>query len=74
MALGLVLLLAPILAVLAAHHRGRLPDRMISMISQIGIAIPNFWLAIMMIHLFALTLAGLQQVGSAPGMRGWSPG
>ena len=74
MALGLVLLLAPILAILAAHHRGRLTDRMISMMSQIGIAIPNFWLAIMMIHLFALTLGWFAAGGFSTWDQGLIPG
>lgn len=70
MALGLVIVIAPVLAVLAAHHRGHIPDKAINTISQIGIAIPNFWLAIMLIHLFALTLGWV----AAGGFSGWENG
>lgn len=70
MALGLVIMIAPVLAVLAAHHRGRVTDRTISMISQVGIAIPNFWLAIMLVHVFALSLGWV----AAGGFSGWQDG
>lgn len=70
MALGLVILIAPVLAVLAAHHRGRVTDRAISLVSQVGIAIPNFWLAIMLVHVFALSLGWV----AAGGFSGWQDG
>ena len=70
MALGLVILISPLLAIIAAHHHHRLSDRLISVISQIGIAVPNFWLAIILIHLFALSLGWF----SAGGFPGWEAG
>lgn len=69
MALTLVIISAPILAIAAAHHGGA-GDRAISGITQIGIAVPNFWLAILLIHLFALSLGWLP----AGGFSGWQDG
>lgn len=44
------------LAATAARHRGRLADQMIRLLSTIGLGLPAFWLAIMMILLFSLSL------------------
>jgi peptide/nickel transport system permease protein len=51
----------------AAHHR-RAGDTGVMVLSQVGLAIPNFWLAILLILLFAVHL---QWVG-AGGFPGWS--
>jgi peptide/nickel transport system permease protein len=50
----------------AAHHR-RLGDVGVMALSQLGIAVPNFWFAILLILLFAVQL---QWVG-AGGFPGW---
>lgn len=70
MALFVVILLAPVLAIIAVHHQGWLTNRSIQILCQFGIAVPNFWLAIMMIHLFALSLGWV----AAGGFPGWDQG
>ncbi|MBP0482750.1 ABC transporter permease [Sagittula salina] len=55
---GLALVLAVALALpaglAAAAWRGRLPDLAVSGGAQLGIAVPNFWLAMLLVTLFAL--------------------
>ena len=70
MAMALVLTLAPTIAVLAAWRRGRALDRVFDAATQIGIAIPGFWLALLLIHGFALKLGWLP----AGGFGGWRHG
>lgn len=50
-----VLITVP-LATVAARYRGRAVDHLIRVISTIGLGLPAFWLAIMVILLFSLTL------------------
>jgi len=68
MAMALTLALALSLGVYAASRHNRLGDVGVMMASQIGIAIPNFWFAILLILLFAVKL---QWVG-AGGFPGWN--
>ena len=70
MAMAMVLALAPVLAILAAWQRGRILDRALDTVTQIGIAIPGFWLALLLIHGFALSLGWLP----AGGFSGWRHG
>ncbi|MEK8030480.1 ABC transporter permease [Ideonella sp. DXS29W] len=51
----------------AAHHR-RWPDVAVMTLSQLGLAVPSFWLAILLILLFAVKL----QWFSAGGFPGWT--
>ncbi|WP_315707841.1 ABC transporter permease [Brenneria uluponensis] len=44
------------LAASAARHRGKLADQAVRLFSTIGLGLPSFWLAIMMILLFSLSL------------------
>jgi peptide/nickel transport system permease protein len=44
------------LAATAARNRGRLADQVIRLLSTVGLGLPAFWLAIMMILLFSLSL------------------
>jgi peptide/nickel transport system permease protein len=66
MALTVVLALA--LGIYAASHHNRLGDVGVMAASQVGIAIPNFWFAILLILLFAVKL----QWVSAGGFPGWT--
>jgi peptide/nickel transport system permease protein len=66
MALTVVLALA--LGVYAAARHDTLGDVSVMAASQLGIAIPNFWFAILLILLFAVKL----QWVSAGGFAGWS--
>ena len=70
LAMALVLALAPATAVLAVWQRGRALDRALDMATQVGIAIPGFWLALLLIHGFALELGWLP----AGGFGGWRHG
>ena len=52
--------------VYAADRRGRAGDAVVMGASQIGIAVPNFWLAILLVIVFAVTLR-LVPAGGFPG-------
>ncbi len=55
---------------LAAEHRGRWIDQLINGFTQIGIAVPNFWVASILVLVFAIVLGWLP-VGGFPG---WDAG
>ena len=67
MAMGLTVALAITLGMYAAANHNRAGDLGVMAASQLGIAIPNFWFAILLIMLFAVHL---QWVG-AGGFPGW---
>ncbi len=56
--------------VLAASHRGRPGDVATMGVAQIGVAVPNFWLGLLLILLFAVHLAWVP----ASGFAGWDAG
>lgn len=68
MAMVLTVAIALALGVYAAARHRRLGDVTVMAASQVGIAIPNFWFAILLILLFAVKL----QWVSAGGFPGWS--
>jgi len=68
LAMGLTVVLALGLGVYAASRHGTLGDVGVMTASQIGIAIPNFWFAILLILVFAVHL----QWVSAGGFPGWT--
>jgi peptide/nickel transport system permease protein len=49
--------------VTSAVHRGKALDTVASLIAMFGIAMPDFWLAILLIYFFALQLGWLPAVG-----------
>ena len=55
------------LGILAAVHRGRWPDQAIRILSLVGLSFPNFWLATMLVLLFAIVVNWLPPSG----MEGW---
>ncbi len=57
-------------AVYAAAKRGRAGDAVVGGVTQLGLAIPNFWLGMLLVLLFAV---GLHWV-SAGGFPGWEAG
>jgi peptide/nickel transport system permease protein len=67
MAMALTVMLALSLGLYAASRHNRLGDVGVMAVSQLGIAIPNFWFAILLILLFAVQL----QWVSAGGFPGW---
>jgi peptide/nickel transport system permease protein len=54
-ALTLAILLAFPAGLIAASWRGRAPDLGVMAASQLGVAIPNFWFAMLLVLLFAIT-------------------
>lgn len=54
----------------AALHRGKAADTTSMAIAQIGIAMPNFWFAILLVYVFAVML----KLVPAGGFPGWSEG
>ncbi len=68
MAMVLTVVLALSLGLYAASRHNRLGDVGVMAASQVGIAIPNFWFAILLILLFAVHL----QWFSAGGFPGWT--
>ncbi len=67
MAMALTVALALALGIHAAAHHGRPGGVGVMAASQLGIAIPNFWLAILLILVFAVKL----QLVGAGGFPGW---
>jgi peptide/nickel transport system permease protein len=61
--------LALVIGVYAASHHNRIGDVGLMGLTQLGIAIPNFWFAIVLILLFAVHLNGLPRAASQAGVR-----
>ena len=61
--LGLALLLSLPLGILAAQRPGRLADRLISGASLLGLSMPQFWVGLLLIVLFAVTFKVLPTSG-----------
>lgn len=51
------------LAVFAAQHRGKVVDGLMTSIALLGISMPGFWLATLMVLLFSLTLRWFPTIG-----------
>ncbi|HBM58601.1 MAG TPA: peptide ABC transporter [Citreicella sp.] len=66
-ALALSTLIALPAGLIAAARQGRAPDMAVMGATQLGIALPNFWLALLLVLLFALKLHWLP----AGGFPGW---
>jgi ABC-type dipeptide/oligopeptide/nickel transport system permease component/ABC-type transport system substrate-binding protein len=69
-ALALTALIAFPLGLLAAARRDTWLDRLISAFTQLGLALPNFWLGLLLVIVFALELHWV----SAGGFPGWQAG
>jgi peptide/nickel transport system permease protein len=54
----------------SASRRGTLADTATMSVAQIGIAIPNFWFALLLVYVFAVTL----RLVPAGGFPGWNAG
>ena len=70
--MGIILsaVLAIPLGVLAAARQGRFSDLVVMAFSQLGVAIPNFWFALLLILVFSVQLGWL----STGGFSGWEAG
>jgi peptide/nickel transport system permease protein len=69
-ALALSTLIAFPAGILAATRRGSIWDVIIMGVTQLGVAIPNFWFAMLMVLVFAINLRWF----SAGGFPGWDQG
>ncbi len=69
-ALALSTLIAMPVGILAAARRGRATDYGIMGATQLGIAVPNFWFAMLLVLVFAINLPWF----SAGGFPGWEAG
>lgn len=69
-ALALSTLIAFPAGVLAASRRGGITDTLVMGLTQLGVAIPNFWFAMLLVLLFAIKLTWF----SAGGFPGWDAG
>ena len=69
-ALSLTALIAFPLGLIAASRRDTWLDRVISVFTQLGLAIPNFWLGLLLVIVFALDLHWV----AAGGFPGWQTG
>ena len=69
-ALSLTVLIAFPAGILAATRRGSGTDLAVMSVTQLGVAIPNFWFAMMLVLVFAINLRWF----SAGGFAGWDKG
>lgn len=65
-ALVVALVIAIPLGIVSAIRSGSVWDRLATVVSQIGISVPDFWLAILFILLFSLTLGWFPSTGYVP--------
>jgi len=70
MAMTITIVLALALGLYAASRHNRLGDVGVMVLSQVGIAVPSFWFAILLVWLFAVKLHWV----SAGGFPGWDDG
>ena len=70
MALFLSTAIAIPVGIFSAERRGRAGDAITMGTAQLGVAIPNFWFALILVYIFAVWL----QLVPAGGFRGWSAG
>lgn len=70
LAMAITTVVALAAGVFAAQHRGRTGDVAVMAASQIGLAVPNFWFAILLILLFAVHW----RIAPSGGFPGWDVG
>ena len=70
LAMALSVAMAMTLGIFAAAHHNRRGDVVVMGVSQLGISVPNFWLALLLIVLFAVHLRWF----GAGGFPGWDGG
>ncbi len=70
LAIVITVVIALPLGALAARYRGKAPDVIVTFLTQLGLAIPNFWFAVLLILLFSVTLGWF----AAGGFPGWDAG
>jgi peptide/nickel transport system permease protein len=70
MALALSTMIAIPVGIFSAERRGRMADTISMGAAQIGVAVPNFWFALLLVYVFAVWL----RMVPAGGFPGWSAG
>ncbi|MBV8472682.1 MAG: ABC transporter permease, partial [Hyphomicrobiales bacterium] len=68
LSMAIAAVIALVAGVYAADQRGRPGDAAVTAASQVGLSIPNFWLAIVLVLLFAVHW----RIAPAGGFPGWS--
>lgn len=63
LALVMIIAVSVPLGVWAARHRNGLPDNLVRLFAFIGVSMPNFWLAFLMVMLFSVHLNWLPAMG-----------
>jgi peptide/nickel transport system permease protein len=58
------------LGIVAATHQGRWQDSLCMVIALVGVSMPNFWLALMLVLLFSVKLNWLPALGIGTGLAG----
>ncbi|HWL83784.1 MAG TPA: ABC transporter permease [Roseomonas sp.] len=66
LALLLAILVGVPLGILAATHVDRPLDRAVTSIASLGVAVPNFWLGMILVGFFALRMGWFPTTGAAP--------
>lgn len=69
-ALALSTLIAIPVGIFSAANRGKTADTAVMITTQFGIAVPNFWFALLLVYLFAVVL----RLVPAGGFPGWDEG
>lgn len=65
--------LAIVLGTAAAYARTRAVDRLVTSIALVGVSVPHFWLAIVLVIIFSVQLGWLPPMGLGPeNATGWS--
>ena len=62
-ALVLILLISIPLGIWAARHRDGLPDYLVRIVAFLGVSMPNFWLAFLLVMFFSVHLRWLPAMG-----------
>ncbi len=70
LAMAIAAVVALVAGVYAADRRGRAGDAAVMVASQVGLAVPNFWFAILLVLVFAV----YWRIVPAGGFPGWSAG
>lgn len=66
MAMGIAALIGIPLGLLAASRPDGIRDRIVTSIASLGIAVPNFWLAMILVAIFSLTFNWFPATGAVP--------
>lgn len=57
------IIIGTIIGIISGMNQGGIVDKIFTLLSYIGISIPSFWFAMMLVHLFSLKLGLLPSIG-----------